>query len=65
MSGYYFGLAFTGPRPAEFVDGEKTSPKGGYLEELFGRKSIERSFSGKDEDGTLNDDSRVLEDIFS
>lgn len=48
-------------RLTEFVDGEKKSLKDGYLEEFFGRKVIEESFSGKDENGTLNDDFKVLE----
>ncbi|KAK3943772.1 hypothetical protein QBC46DRAFT_253333, partial [Diplogelasinospora grovesii] len=65
LSGCYLGLAFTGARPAEFVDGEKKSPKDGCLEELFGRKAIEGSFSGKDEDGARDEDSRVLEEILS
>ncbi|KAK3379568.1 hypothetical protein B0T24DRAFT_655313 [Lasiosphaeria ovina] len=66
LSGCYLGLALTGARPAEFVDGEKKIPKDGCLEELFGPKAIEgRSSAGKDEDCTLDDDSRVLEEILS
>ncbi|KAK4170950.1 FluG domain-containing protein [Triangularia setosa] len=37
LSGCYLGLAFTGARPAEFVDGERKSSKNGCLEELFTR----------------------------
>jgi hypothetical protein len=47
------------------VDGEKKSPKDGCLEELFGRKATEGSFGGTDEDGALDDDYRVLEEILS
>ncbi|KAK3933883.1 FluG domain-containing protein [Diplogelasinospora grovesii] len=65
LSGCYLGLACTGARPAEFVDGEKKSPKDGCLEELFGLKAIEGSSAGKDEDCALDDDSRVLEEILS
>ncbi|KAJ9139019.1 hypothetical protein NKR19_g7610 [Coniochaeta hoffmannii] len=65
LSGCYLGLAFTGARPAEFVDGEKKSPKDGCLEELFGLKAIEGSSAGKDEDYTLDNDSKVLEEILS
>jgi len=35
------------------------------LEELFGLKAIEESSAGKDEDYTLDNDSRVLEKILS
>jgi hypothetical protein len=59
------GLAFTGARSAEFVDGEKKSPKDGCLEALFGRKAIEESFSGEDEDGLLVEDSRGVAEILS
>ncbi|KAB5566912.1 hypothetical protein GE09DRAFT_1056381 [Coniochaeta sp. 2T2.1] len=65
LPGCYLGLAFTGARPAEFVDGEKKHPKDGCLEELFGRKAIEGSLGGKDEDGALDDESKVLEEILS
>ncbi|KAL2260202.1 hypothetical protein VTK26DRAFT_5876 [Humicola hyalothermophila] len=37
LLGCYFGLAFTGARPAEFVDGERNGDKDGCLEELFPR----------------------------
>ncbi|KAI3390620.1 hypothetical protein diail_9082, partial [Diaporthe ilicicola] len=39
LPGCYLGLAFTGARPAEFVDGERKSGNNGCLEELFPRRT--------------------------
>ncbi|KAK4119866.1 hypothetical protein N657DRAFT_693482 [Parathielavia appendiculata] len=40
LIGCYLGLAFTGAKPAEFVDGERKSGKDRCLEELFPRHAI-------------------------
>ncbi|KAK3351903.1 hypothetical protein B0H65DRAFT_537915 [Neurospora tetraspora] len=65
LSGCYLGLAFTGARTAEFVDGEKKSPKDKCLEELFGRNAIVGSSGDKDKDAALDESSSVLEQILS
>ncbi|KAK3692968.1 hypothetical protein B0T22DRAFT_495937 [Podospora appendiculata] len=66
LSGCYLGLAFTGARPAEFVDGEKKRPKDGSLEELFGPRSTRPSLDDKYGEGEAPDeDSRVLDEILS
>lgn len=63
LAGCYLGLAFTGARPAEFVDGERKSGKDGCLEELFPRKPR----VAHEEDGTkaLEPSSGLLEDILA
>ncbi|KAK4171428.1 hypothetical protein QBC36DRAFT_391114 [Triangularia setosa] len=63
LSGCYLGLAFTGARPAEFVDGERKSGKDGCLEELFSRHAT-GSPSG-DEDKAPDEHSRLLEEMIS
>ncbi|KAK3945235.1 FluG domain-containing protein [Diplogelasinospora grovesii] len=60
LSGCYLGLAFTGARPAEFVDGEKKTLKDGCLEELFGPKPIGGSFSERDEDEALDENFKTV-----
>ncbi|RMI97514.1 hypothetical protein CDV36_016224 [Fusarium kuroshium] len=48
LAGCYQLLCYTGARPAELVDGERKKPKDGTVEELFGHKVVQSSFS---EDG--------------
>ena len=47
LLGCYLGLAFTGARPAEFVDGERKSGKDGCLEEFFPRHALGVSLATK------------------
>ncbi|KAK4172310.1 hypothetical protein QBC36DRAFT_390518 [Triangularia setosa] len=63
LSGCYLGLAFTGARPAEFVDGERKSGKDGYLEELFTRHAT--GSPSCDEDKAPDKHSRLLEEMIS
>ncbi|KAK4096626.1 hypothetical protein N658DRAFT_501359 [Parathielavia hyrcaniae] len=63
LLGCYLGLAFTGARPAEFVDGERKSGKDGCLEELFPRHAIGSVPS--DEDKAPDEHSRLLEEMMS
>ncbi|KAI0436703.1 FluG domain-containing protein [Xylaria telfairii] len=63
LSGVYQGLAFTGARPAEFVDGEKKN-KDECLHEIFPRNAI--ASVGDDEENKAPDDhSRLLEEMIS
>ncbi|KAK4148342.1 hypothetical protein C8A00DRAFT_19818, partial [Chaetomidium leptoderma] len=57
LPGCYLGLAFTGARPAEFVDGEKTSGNDGCLEELFPQNATGSTPS--DEDKAPDEHSRL------
>ncbi|KAK4107064.1 hypothetical protein N656DRAFT_840631 [Canariomyces notabilis] len=61
LLGCYLGLAFTGARPAEFVDGERKSGKDGSLEELFPGQATGSVPS--DEDKAPDEHSRLLEEI--
>jgi hypothetical protein len=63
LSGCYLGLAFTGARPAEFVDGEKKSGDDGCLEELFPRHAT--GSAPNDEDKAPDEHSRLLEEMIS
>lgn len=63
LLGCYLGLAFTGARPAEFVDGERKSGKDGCLEELFPRHATGSAPS--DEDKAPDEHSRLLEEMIS
>jgi hypothetical protein len=64
LSGCYLTLAYTGARPAEVVDNERKNCKDGCLEELFGPKAIGGS-SGDEEDVTVDDNSKLLEELLS
>ncbi|KAK4116055.1 FluG domain-containing protein [Canariomyces notabilis] len=55
------GLAFTGARPAEFVDGEKKSRKDGCLDEIFPCEAIGGHSNNEDEG--IDEDSRLLENL--
>ena len=61
LPGCYLGLAFTGARPAEFVDGERKTSKDGCLEELFPRHATGSTSS--DEDKAPDEHSRLLEEM--
>ena len=61
LPGCYLGLAFTGARPAEFVDGERKSGNDGYLEEIFPRHTTGSTPS--DRNKASNNLSRLLEEI--
>ena len=63
LSGCYLGLAFTGARPAEFVDGKRKSSKDGCLEELFPRHATRSPPCDKDK--ASNEHSRLLEGMIS
>ncbi|KAK4108882.1 hypothetical protein N656DRAFT_792137 [Canariomyces notabilis] len=63
LPGCYLGLAFTGARPAEFVDGERSSGKDGCLEELFPQYATGGAPS--DEDKAPDELSRLLERMIS
>ncbi|KAK4151935.1 hypothetical protein C8A00DRAFT_44942 [Chaetomidium leptoderma] len=63
LPGCYLGLAFTGARPAEFVDREKRSDDDECLAELFSYAAIRSTSS--DEDKAPDEHSRVLEEMIS
>lgn len=68
LAGIYLGLAYTGARPAEFVDGEKKKPKDGTYEELFGTKGLIAGRDGlgdKEDDEPPDEHSRLLEDMLT
>lgn len=68
LAGIYLGLAYTGARPAEFVDGEKKKPKDGTYEELFGIKGLIADRDGlgdKEGDAPPDEHSRLLEDMLT
>ncbi|KAK0707074.1 hypothetical protein B0T26DRAFT_729064 [Lasiosphaeria miniovina] len=60
LPGCYLSLAFTGGRPAEFVDGEKRSDDDECLKELFSYIS-----TGSDGDKAPDENSTVLEEMIS
>lgn len=60
LPGCYLGLAFTGARPAEFVDREKKGDE--YLKEIF--QAVTRNIPD-DEDKAPDEHSRLLEEIIS
>ncbi|KAK4198138.1 hypothetical protein QBC40DRAFT_230740 [Triangularia verruculosa] len=59
LSGCYLGLAFTGARPAEFVDGERKSGNDRCLEELFPRHDTGSAPNDEDNDRHF----RLLEEL--
>ncbi|RYO87789.1 hypothetical protein DL766_004613 [Monosporascus sp. MC13-8B] len=61
LPGCYLGLAFTGARPAEFVDGERKSGKDGCLEELFPQHAPRSTPS--DEDEATDENPRLLAEM--
>ncbi|KAF3763515.1 hypothetical protein M406DRAFT_261587 [Cryphonectria parasitica EP155] len=63
LSGCYLTLAFTGARPAEFVDGERKSGNDTCLEELFPQKAI--GAFGKDKDRALDENSQLLQELLA
>jgi len=60
LDGIYLGLAYTGARPAEIVDNEKSRPKDGSWEEIFGPNLIVNDDS---DDKAQDDASRLLEEM--
>ena len=67
LPGCYLGLAFTGARAAEFVDGEKRSSQDGCLQELFPRAPLrsDNKDDDKNDDKGPNEHSRLLEELLS
>ncbi|KAK3682380.1 FluG domain-containing protein [Podospora appendiculata] len=63
LPGCYLGLAFTGARPAEFVDREKRGDDDECLKEIFSQNAI-RSIPD-DENRAPDEHSRLLEDMIS
>ncbi|KAF3768192.1 hypothetical protein M406DRAFT_336858 [Cryphonectria parasitica EP155] len=63
LAGCYLGLAFTGARPAEFVDGERKSGKDRCLEELFPRRAM--GASGEDKEKAPDENSELLEELLA
>lgn len=61
------GLAYTGARPAEFVDGEKRSGQDDSLQELFpgASRRSEKEDDDKDDDRAPDENSRLLEELLS
>lgn len=59
LPGCYLGLACTGARPAEFVDGETKTGKDEYTKELLSQ--IAATSIPSDEDEAPDKDSRLLE----
>ncbi|EAQ91198.1 predicted protein [Chaetomium globosum CBS 148.51] len=59
LPGCYLGLAFTGARPAEFVDGETKTGKDEYTKEILSQ--IAATSIPSDEDEAPDEDSRLLE----
>ena len=63
LPGCYLSLAFTGGRPAKFVDREKRSDDDECLKELFSYISTRSTSS--DEDKAPDEHSRLLEEMIS
>ncbi|KAJ4307316.1 hypothetical protein N0V88_000699 [Collariella sp. IMI 366227] len=67
LAGCYLGLAFTGARPAEFIDGEKKKRQDDCLQELFpgvSRRSNNEN-DDKDDNKAPNEGSRLLDELLS
>ncbi len=62
LAGCYLFLAYTGARPAEIVDNEKSKPKDGSWDELYGPKAI-RGEDEDDDDKTEDENARLLEEL--
>ena len=63
LPGCYLSLAFTGGRPAEFVDGEKRSDDNECLKELF--SYISTGSTPSDEDKSHDENHWLLEEMIS
>ena len=63
LPGCYLGLAFTGARPAEFVDREKKGDDDECLKEIFSQNVI--GSIPDDEDKAPDEHSRLLEEMIS
>ncbi|RSL81212.1 hypothetical protein CDV31_017055 [Fusarium ambrosium] len=66
LAGCYQILCYSGACPAELVDGERKKPKDASVEELFGHKVVQSSFSEDGEDpAPASDKYKLVEGLLT